>query len=144
MKKFVALLAVAAFCAMIFVSGTVQSQNSKSKIRKNEKPVPNSYIVVLEDWAVGQKGEGSAAPDIAANLAAIYGGKVKHIYKHAVSGFSIEIPEADALALSQDVRVKYVEEDGIVTANTTQTGATWGLDRIDQRDRPLNGNYNYT
>jgi subtilisin family serine protease len=144
MKKFVALLAVVAFSAMIFVSGSVHSQSSKSKIRKNEKKVPNSYIVVLEDWAVGQTGEGSAAGDIADNLSAIYGGKVKHVYKHAVSGFSIELSEADATALSQDVRVKYVEEDGIVHADTTQTGATWGLDRIDQRDRPLDGNYNYT
>ena len=144
MKKLVALLALCALCAMIFVSGTVQGQNSKDKLRRKEKKVENSYIVVLEDWAVGQKGEGSAAPDIASNLAAIYNGKVKHVYKHALSGFSIELSETDAQALSQDARVKYVEEDGIVSAYTTQTGATWGLDRIDQRDRPLNGTYTYT
>ncbi len=144
MKKIIALLVVVVFCAMTFVTGPVRGQNSKNKLRKKENKVQNSYVVVLEDWAVGQKGEGSAAPDIAANLAAIYNGKVKHIYKHAISGFSIELSETDAEALSQDARVKYVEEDGIVSAYTTQTGATWGLDRIDQRDRPLNGNYTYT
>ncbi len=40
-------------------------------------------------------------------------------------------------------RVKYVEKDGVVTASTTQTGATWGIDRIDQRDLPLNQTYVY-
>src|SRR5215210_594684 len=110
MKKFVTAVVLAAMCAMMFISGSVQGQNSKDKLRKKEKRVENSYIVVLEDWAVGQQGENSAAKDIADNLAAIYNGKVKHVYKHAVSGFSIEIAEADALALSQDVRVKYVEE----------------------------------
>ncbi len=45
--------------------------------------------------------------------------------------------EAQARALSADPRVKFVEENGVVRANTTQTGATWGLDRIDQRELPL-------
>jgi serine protease len=31
----------------------------------------------------------------------------------------------------------------MVFLNPTQTGATWGLDRIDQRARPLNGTYIY-
>jgi aqualysin 1 len=144
MKKFVALLAVVSLCAMTLMTGPVSGQNSKNKFRTKANKVTNSYIVVLEDWAVGFKGETSAAPDIAANLATIYNGKVKHVYKHAVSGFSIELTEDQALALSQDARVKYVEEDGIIHGDTTQTGATWGLDRIDQRDRPLNGTYTYT
>jgi subtilisin family serine protease len=52
--------------------------------------------------------------------------------------------EEEALALSQDPDVRFVEEDSIVEAWVTQTNATWGLDRIDQRDRPLNGTYVYT
>ncbi|HEX6623354.1 MAG TPA: S8 family serine peptidase [Pyrinomonadaceae bacterium] len=59
-------------------------------------------------------------------------------------GFCVELSEADAEALSNDPRVAYVEEDGLVRASTTQTNPPWGLDRIDQRDLPLNAQYNYT
>src|SRR5690606_33275382 len=45
--------------------------------------------------------------------------------------------------LLADPRVEFVEEDGIVSISATQNNATWGLDRIDQRNRPLNGTYVY-
>lgn len=143
MKKFGAFLTLLFLCLMIFASGPTRSQAQKDKIHRKANKIANNYIVVLDDAVVGEKGHFSIAPYIAEELAANYRGKIKHVYQHALNGFAIELSEAEAEALSQDFRVKFVEEDGVVTADVTQTNPPWGLDRIDQRNLPLNGTYIY-
>ena len=50
----------------------------------------------------------------------------------------------EALELSKDPAVAYVEQDRTVKALGTQAPTpSWGLDRIDQRDLPLNGSFTY-
>lgn len=106
------------------------------------RPVPGEYIVVLRDdpAALGASGGVEA---LSAELAAAHRGEVVHTYRAALRGFATRMPEAAARALSRDPRVAYVEENGEVSASATQTGATWGLDRVDQRDLPLNQAYTY-
>lgn len=65
-------------------------------------------------------------------------------YTHALNGFAGAISDAARGGLLRDNRVSRVEPDGIVTIGTTQSGATWGLDRVDQRNRPLSTTYRYT
>ena len=142
MKKLYALLVLAGLCATILFTSPVHSQK-KDKLRKNSHKIENNYIVVLDDAVVGERGLYSIAPYIADELAGSHSGKLKHIYQNAVNGFSVEMSAADAEALSQDFRVKFVEEDGVVTADTTQSNPPWGLDRIDQRNRPLSATYTY-
>src|ERR1041385_7401669 len=142
MKKFYALLVLTGLCATILFTSPVRSQK-KDKLRKNANKIENSYIVVLDDSVVGERGLYSIAPYIASEMAATHRGKLKHIYQNALNGFAVEMSPEDAEALSQDFRVKFVEEDGIVTADTTQSNPPWGLDRIDQRNRPLSATYTY-
>ena len=94
------------------------------------------YIVVLRP--------GTASAAVATEQVGRLGGTLGFVYQHALSGYSARLPVGAVAALAVDPRVAWVERDGLVRADTTQTGATWGLDRIDQRARPVNGTYSYT
>ena len=142
MKKVLALLIFVGLCMAVFVSSPVSSQK-KNKLRKNTHKIENSYIVVLDNDIIGEQGTFSIAPYIASELSLTHKGKLKHTYQHALNGFAVEMSPEDAEALSQDFRVAYVEEDGVVTADATQSNPPWGLDRIDQRNRPLNAIYTF-
>jgi subtilisin family serine protease len=95
-----------------------------------------SYIVVLESSV-------ASPAAVAQEQAARFGGSVSYVYTHALKGYALTLPEAAVSALAADPRVQYVEPDGVMTVDTTQTGATWGIDRIDQRSLPLSGTYTY-
>jgi subtilisin family serine protease len=142
MKKFYALLVLTSLCATLLFTSPVRSQK-KDKLRKNSHKIENSYIVVLDDSVVGERGLYSIAPYVANEMAAMHRGKLKHTYQNALNGFAVEMSAEDAETLSQDFRVKYVEEDGVITIDTTQSNPPWGLDRIDQRNRPLSATYTY-
>jgi aqualysin 1 len=77
-------------------------------------------------------------------LTTAYGGTYSTVYSSGVQGFLLSASESVALAMSQDARVAYVEEDGEVSGATTQLSPPWGLDRTDQRNLPLNGQYTYS
>jgi subtilisin family serine protease len=96
----------------------------------------STYIVTLD---------GSSVPAQVAGLAHTgLGGRVGHVYTEALNGFSVTVPTALADRLSTLPGVVAVEADQPVQADGQETGATWGLDRIDQRSATLDGTYNYT
>ncbi|MDQ3674411.1 MAG: S8 family peptidase, partial [Gemmatimonadota bacterium] len=99
-------------------------------------PIPGRYIVVL-------KPEVQDVVAIARELVAVNGGSYDFVYTTALKGFAGAIPEAAARAIASHPLVRYVEQDQTMRAIETQTGATWGLDRIDQRDLPLSTTYVY-
>jgi len=149
MKKVLALLVFVGLCTAMFLSPPAQSQGKKgigaemSKLRRAANKIENNYIVVLDNSVIGQRGNFSIAPYVAQEMVATHRGQLKHLYQYALNGFAVEMTPEDAEALSQDFRVAYVEEDGIVTADATQSNPPWGLDRIDQRNLPLNAIYTF-
>jgi subtilisin family serine protease len=95
-----------------------------------------AFIVVLKDV------ESAAA--VAAEHTAATNGTVGYVYEHALKGYSIALDESQLGKIAADPRVDYVEADVPVSISTTQTNPPWGLDRIDQRTRPLSGTFTYT
>ncbi|HLV25443.1 MAG TPA: S8 family serine peptidase [Gemmatimonadales bacterium] len=96
----------------------------------------SSYIVTFNDGVTN-------VPGFARQLAAANGGDLTFTYEHAMRGFAALLPPAAISGLLRHPMIASIEPDGIVAASTTQLNATWGLDRLDQRDRPLNGTYVY-
>jgi subtilisin family serine protease len=133
---------VAALCVVLAAVAP-----SSAGARSDDQPVRNTYIVVLNPDTVRSLAEPSSnrplVPAVAQDLARAHGGSVAAVYQYALKGFAVQLTEKQAAALASDPQVAYVEADQIVEAFVTQSPATWGLDRIDQRDLPLNNAYTY-
>ena len=96
----------------------------------------HTFIVVLKDSV------GTASP-VAAEHAQRFGADIQYVYENALKGYTASMPQGVLGALAGDSRVASVELDAEVHAFTTQTNATWGIDRIDQRSLPLSTTFTY-
>jgi subtilisin family serine protease len=100
--------------------------------------IPGQYIVVFRD----EVGDPEAkAKEKESKLRS--GKKLKQIYKAALKGFAGELTPEDVAALRADPEVALVEPDQVVELSVVQSGATWGIDRIDQSTLPLSGTFGY-
>jgi len=138
-----AILAAALVVLALAPIGAQQASNEKFH-RHGHRAMPNHYIVVLDrDVTIGESGKALNDREVA-ELMPSWAGTVTRRFDHALNGFAAFMTEQQAEALAADSRVAFVEEDAIVETMTTQNNPPWGLDRISQRDLPLNHVYTYT
>ncbi|EGR2025636.1 TPA: S8 family peptidase [Vibrio cholerae] len=119
------------------------------------KGIKNQYIVVLKQPATIMSNDLQAFQQFTQRsvnaLANKHALEIKNVFDSALSGFSAELTAEQLQALRADPNVDYIEQNQIITvnpiisasANAAQDNVTWGIDRIDQRDLPLNRSYNY-
>lgn len=94
----------------------------------------STYIVVFKDGANAQAEAGNLRGQ---------GFGVRNVYENLFPGVAVELPATAARNIARNPNVSFVEKDFVMTKVSTQAGATWGLDRSDQRNRPLDGNFSY-
>jgi subtilisin family serine protease len=96
----------------------------------------------------------------ATNLTSNYGGTFSLTWGVALKGFRLHATEAEAIAMSGNSQVAFIVEDGAIAVGTPdaepilmtpdpavfqnpQPNASWGLDRINQRNLPVDKLYAY-
>jgi len=134
-------LAVAAACADVPTppSENVQSPLAPGGALRSVTGVPRTghYIVVFQNHVTD-------TPERAQALVAAEGGRLEFTYLHTIHGFAAALSPAAIATLKYHPDIAVIEPDQVVTAITTQNNATWGLDRIDQANLPLDNGYTYT
>lgn len=124
-----------------------------TSIQPASNPIPDQFIVVLEEAQFAPPGLATAAErrrnvrGTADVIASEYRGKRQYVFSESVTGFSVNMDRGRARKLASDPRVAYVVQDAWVEStavhNEQQNPPSWGLDRLDQRSSLLDDTYGW-
>lgn len=108
-------------------------------VEMTSDPVEDSYVVILKKGGVfSQSGSVHQRANYLSRANSNFA--IKKVYEKAINGFSAQMTLKQAEALVDSDEVESVHQDGYVSINQ-QSPATWGIDRVDQRDLPLSNSF---
>ena len=132
------LTAVVLIVVSLLMVAPVAASSSLGKLapiaRAQGTLIPDQYIVVFKSGIATKASMVARSNGVAATF----------VYDTVFNGFAARLNPSQLSTMQRNPNVAYIEQDQVMAIDTTQSNATWGLDRIDQRNLPLSGSYTYT
>ncbi|MBM7771666.1 subtilisin family serine protease [Actinokineospora baliensis] len=136
-----AAFGAASIAAALVAIATPATAAEADFVRAKQPAAGGSFIVSLKPTASMTAASIQAA---SSGLVQKYGGNLDYVFSKSMQGFQVKgLTDAKARQLAADPTVKKVYQDGTAKALDVQDNPTWGLDRIDQANLPVDKKYNY-
>ncbi|WP_413490630.1 S8 family serine peptidase [Shewanella baltica] len=145
------LIAVAVATGLAYFPVNANEYQATMVSVPQSKAIKDTYIVVFYTPSVLNLSNNNTIAEFAVqqaeSLVNQYDVRVMKNFGNVLNGVLINASAQQVKALLKDPNVKYVEQDQVMSvtpmmeANADQPSPTWGIDRIDQRNLPLDNNY---
>jgi Subtilisin-like serine proteases len=145
MRKLVIVSLAVLISGVAFFTFSSGVDGKSAKFISAVKPIEGQFIVVLADNGKGLSESQSMVETQTQDLAGDYNADIDVVFSRTLKGFTARMSKADAMRLSADPRIAFVEEDSEISPSIeAQAAPDWGLDRVDQATLPLNSNFVYS
>lgn len=106
---FVVVLSLMAGCEKSDNIIAPSSSNDQARLAKTTQSAEaGQYIIVFNENV-------SRVPEVASEMAKLHAAEIGYVYQHSVKGFSAKMTRFEVENLRRDNRVKYVEDDKVIT-----------------------------